>query len=77
MKRDTYLITYGDGKQAKAYAWNSALRKVERLMREIARAEGCFYNLCGKGRNAEHTEGFRTWSNGLNAVTFNIKKVQS
>lgn len=69
MRREIYNI-FLEGqpttKLATKHAWNSACREVEKIVREKARAEGCFYRLTNSdSRKVENrfSIGWREWTN--------------
>lgn len=65
MKRKNYLIQCSDGSTHVAHAWNSANRKVESIVRGIARHEQTIYELTAseskKGADGLHVKGSRSW----------------
>lgn len=65
MKRKTYIIAYGPYRVVK-HAWNTAMREIERLVSQMAQAEGQDYRLTDSGGERDalknHVSGFREWT---------------
>ena len=79
MKRDIYVISYNDI-IIKKNAWNSSIRTIESIVRDIARTENTIYRLVNsesiKNEYREHVSGFRVWQadNGK-TIKFTVEKV--
>jgi len=77
MKRENYIISY-NGQTVIKHKWNSAIREIESIVREMAKAEGVFYSLLSsdsiKGEYG-FIRGSRIWegSNGK-VLHFTIEK---
>ena len=83
MKREKFLITSKAGHNVTKYKWNSANREIEKIIGEIAQAEGKDYRLIDSQSEKEgfyHVSGSRTWGNGetlhdSKEITFFITKI--
>lgn len=80
MKRENFTITY-NGEQVIKHKWNSSLREIEAIVRQIARDECAVYNLIDKESTKGETgfvAGYRTWqSTSGKTIRFDIKKVET
>lgn len=80
MKREEFLITSTAGHSVIKHKWNSANREIERIMGEIAQAEGKTYRLIDSQSEKQgfyHVSGSRTWATELGSkeITFFITKI--
>lgn len=78
MKQENYYITSSIGYSATKYKWNSALKEIVAVVREIAIRENTVYELVDSEAHKEgfgHVSGHQTWKgkNG-NVVTFSVRK---
>jgi len=77
MKRKMFVITYGDSHCIKN-AWNTAIREIENIVREIARIEHTEYNLVDSVSNKVghgHVSGSRSWQSKNRNIVFNIQEI--
>jgi hypothetical protein len=79
MKRKLYRITSSVGHNTTKNAWNSSIREIEKLVREMATAENTVYTLTGtngeKDSIGNHIRGYREWqSKEGKYVMFDIEK---
>lgn len=83
MKRGEFLITSTEGHSVVKHKWNSANREVERLIGEIAQAEGRTYRLIESESEKQgfyHVSGVRVWGTGVTLhdskeISFFITKI--
>ena len=74
MKRENFTISW-DGNTETAHAWNSANRKMESIVREIARKENTLYYLIAKSsvkapNMVDTIKGTRTWESKTGKKSF-------
>jgi hypothetical protein len=72
MKRKQYQITSTLGHDVIKNAWNSSIREIEKLAKELATQEGADYHLTGGDsfmKGFEHVQGTRDWTNSKNGCT--------
>ena len=76
MKRQHFDISLNGAVVATAYAWNSAIRTIERLVRERSVAVGGVYKLVDShtgGLDKWHfTRGHRTWQSAHETLRYDI-----
>lgn len=82
MKREQFSISSTVGHRVIKNAWNSSLREIERLVRELAKEASTTYQLCGSESHKNgfnYVSGSRTWENQRNGgqVVFTIQKIDS
>lgn len=77
MKRQHFDISLDGTVVATTYAWNSAIRTIERLVRERSVAVGGVYKLVDshtEGPDKWHfTRGHRTWQSPHETLRYDIK----
>jgi hypothetical protein len=80
MQRKNFRITSNAGHDVVKHAYNSSLREIECLVRELARKESTVYSLTGSNGVKEgfnYVSGYREWtSREGKAVMFNIELVK-
>lgn len=67
MKREYFDIILNGSVVATRFAWNTAIRAVEQLVRERARKQGVVYRLVDSG------SGYRTWQSAHETLQYTIK----
>ena len=77
MKRQYFDISLNGAVVATTFAWNSAIRKIERLVLERSMAVGGVYKLVDSrsaGQDKWHfTRGHRTWQSPHETLRYNIE----
>lgn len=77
MKRQYFDISLNGAVVATTFAWNSAIRAIERLVRERSVAVGGVYKLVdslSEGQDKWHfTRGHRTWQSLHETLRYDIK----
>lgn len=78
MKRPKFLITSTAGHRVEKSTWNSSLRHVEALARQLATDYGQVLYLTEKESERDdsgyHVKGLRIWSNSQHRFEFRIEK---
>src|SRR5688572_20616654 len=80
MKRATFEIRSSRDHKVVKHAWNSSVRAVESLVRDIAREEGRVYTLAEetseKDGSGKRISGRRVWASGDRQIVFEIRLVR-
>lgn len=77
MKTNKYIVKIDGIEITSTYAWFSAIKATERLIKNIANSENVTYKLiesCTEKQGKKCVSGYRLWSSEISTVKFAIEK---